>query len=293
MINEWLERALAVKVNRVRSIADGPLLEDARLFDYLGVGKRENARCDPPIGKVSCFQFGLGPDSIHPWVVAVRRAVAAGDRSVVRSVLDAYYSTVNPGDAAEWLDIPAGSAPALAERSPVAAVLPWSMFRPEEEADRQESIHRRENEAHGLSGGVSRGAKAFGPIDDGRLAMETGRLWDLVGSIARIGLDTTRRDYSLSGDFLIDGSRFAVLVRGGGHRAAVASALGIERIPMRVSTLVRRDEAAIWPQVVSGVYDEATALRVFDRLLSGEPPSVAASWLDHAPELGETAGQAD
>lgn len=277
-VNSWSAHHVGISVMRTGSGLTRHKLDDPRLIDYIDTGHRADATFLTPLAKASCFQIALGPASIHPWVVALKRGLSTGLKSDVARVLESYYSQVVPRDAAEWLDVPAERVPGLHHTAPHAAVLPWSTLDPSRAADRQESIHLRENRRYGLEEGVLSGHKAYGPLNRARLEMETDRLWRLARSISESGLITQRRDYTLSGDFLFNHDRFRALVRGGGHRAAVAAAVGIDVIPLTISSVIRREEVSIWPQVAAGVYDDATALTVFDRLLEGRLPGVMSAW---------------
>ncbi|MCE8004650.1 hypothetical protein [Billgrantia ethanolica] len=61
----------------------------------------------------------------------------------------------------------------------------------------------------------------------------------------------------------------------GQHRYAVISALGQERIPIRVEQFVRRQEVMLWPGVASGLFTPSAALKVFDACFIDEaqPPA--------------------
>ena len=64
-----------------------------------------------------------------------------------------------------------------------------------------------------------------------------------------------------------DENEFRWLVgHGGQHRAPVISAMGHKNITIRVWQVVERKDVAIWPNVQSGLFTEASALKVFDRI---------------------------
>lgn len=66
-----------------------------------------------------------------------------------------------------------------------------------------------------------------------------------------------------------DSKSWRWLILGGNHRAAAVSALCYDEIPIRVNSVVRRDDVKFWPNVASGLYTENDALKVFDRFFDG------------------------
>jgi hypothetical protein len=64
---------------------------------------------------------------------------------------------------------------------------------------------------------------------------------------------------------------YCVQIRGGQHRAAVASALGFVSIPVRIShAAIKYEMADYWPQVRAGRMSKSGAQSVFDRVLEGK-----------------------
>lgn len=103
------------------------------------------------------------------------------------------------------------------------------------------------------------------------LRNETRRLWILLDSIRNKGY---QRHNGKSGDIegiaLENGTgRFRWSISPGNHRVGVLSALGQETAPVRIHGILRRQDASIWPNVVSGLFSPAEAIAVFDQLFEG------------------------
>jgi hypothetical protein len=235
----------------------------------------------PTEAGLSFNAFTLGPKSYHPWLLAAR-LVERDDASKVRDLLATYYTLVQPRSLCDWLDVPADACPGLAEL-PVygwAAVLPWGPADPRKKIRRIEDTQLQENKRLGLNEGISAGAKAFGPVSDDKLRVETERISRLAVSIRRSGFEPPRADYNVRAVFLVANGRWSWLPVGGMHRIPVAAGLGITRVPVGVIAVVRRDDVDIWPQVTSGLYNKDVALTLFDRLFNGRAPRCARSWID-------------
>ncbi|MNL59036.1 hypothetical protein D3C87_1827260 [compost metagenome] len=101
------------------------------------------------------------------------------------------------------------------------------------------------------------------------------RLTGIYDAIAREGYRRSDApDGDIKGVVLVGGDGFRVLVTAGHHRASALTALGKDTAPIRIDNpVVRRSEAGAWPNVRSGLFSEAQALAVFDRLFAGAQPA--------------------
>lgn len=266
---------------------DGPVpaalpsqhVSDPRLAAYYRDRPGHEAQFSAHVEQGVLETYRLGRTSVHPYVVAAR--VAARPESSpedVASIFREYYARVQPASALAWLDLTPTTCPALAHLPPVPALLPWSVLSVEEHLSFVERVERSENAVYKLDEGGSAGWKTFGPVSDAKIMVEVERTSALVTSIARHGLDHQRATYTLFATVLVADGRWRWLSRGGTHRAAVACAMGIDPLPMRVGSIIRREEVELWPQVRSGTFERGAALAVFDRLFEGRPPEVANEW---------------
>lgn len=294
--NRWLGARTGVHL--ARAGAAGSTLsrpeiavDDPRLAAYYRDKAGTEVRFNAPAERGVLEAFALGPRSAHPYVVAARAATTSRDPGkAVRTILTRYYTLVRPATTAAWLDIPADLGSVLAVGRPAPAFLPWTMRSLDEHLVREEQIARAENDLHGLDEGTTAGCKAFGPMSTAKIAIETDRLLRIVEAIGRQGLDHRRPDYILFATILVADGEWRWMARGGTHRAAIASPLGIDPIPMRVGSIVRRDEVDLWPQVIAGRFQREVALQVFDRLFERRSPAVVVPWLRWVEEYEQKQG---
>jgi hypothetical protein len=262
--------------NDPRSIAylDGPVLIDAPL--QLGCG---------------LHNYPLRRDGPHPFVRAIcamlqwSPAQADEQREAIRRLLDAYYRYVQPASFAEWMGLSAGRS-ALHDILPWAGPFPWETRNIADTRRDREGVALRESARGGVELPIAAGWQFVGPIVPDKVALEVERLRTLTLSMASRGY---RRSGARTGDVIgtvlwspgrpHDPWRW--IVHDGHHRAAVAAAVGLDFLPVRVIRLVRRDEAAVWPNVLSGLYSLEAALETFDRRFAEEPPPVANGWLEY------------
>ncbi|MBE0488169.1 MAG: hypothetical protein IBX53_03740 [Halomonas sp.] len=237
--------------------------------DYLITARLKDGR--------SLFVFPLSDIHGHPFSGAVKSALdvslTGGDeREAIRLGLRRFYWFHQPEFAAEVLGVAPKDIPMLGVQPPWVVIKPWEDMTVTE---RQEKIirHERKDNSHisKVDMSVEHGCNFCGPVSEEKLEVEVERLYKIMKSIRKNGF--IRHDF-LDGDIrvelLVDSSgNWKWLVKSGQHRAAVISALGFSSVPVRVGSVVCRDEVDVWPQVLAGNYSRKIALQVFDNIFVG------------------------
>ncbi len=65
----------------------------------------------------------------------------------------------------------------------------------------------------------------------------------------------------------------------GNHRLAVAAALGIKKIPVIVTKIVRLEDIEYWPNVERGLFTKDQATKVFYSVFNAKPPRIYDEWI--------------
>jgi hypothetical protein len=195
------------------------------------------------------------------------------ERQLISEALQRFYDDWQPATAAEFFGLEAHEARVLAELPTWLSPWPWEPLDLEQKRAQRQRTEGREN-ARVLERDLSieaGGWKFCGPVTESKLKVEVERLVRVLESVRSNGF---RRDDGSDGDIRAivlshsDGSwRWQVLA--GQHRYAVISALGNPCIPIRVEQIVRRQDVELWPGVVSGIFEPAAALKVFDNCFAG------------------------
>ncbi|WP_147273784.1 hypothetical protein [Vreelandella rituensis] len=185
----------------------------------------------------------------------------------MREALREFYADWQPANAAEFLGIPTAQAGKLVDLPTWQTTLPWeSRNLAKINIQRQRTELRENTRILGRRLGIDAGWKFCGPVSTDKLEIEVERLARLLESIRLKGI--CRHD-GQDGDICAivltkpDG-RWRWVVNKGQHRYAVISALGASRITIRVEQFIRREEVTFWPAVVSGVFTQDIALKIFD-----------------------------
>ena len=239
-------------------------------------GKLEDGRLQP----------GFSLKSKSPFVLAAKRAVLFGVEkenaiNEMEKVFTKYYEMVRPQSAAEWLGLDLALTNKLAVSPPWAAVFPWRARTLASYRQAYEEAALKDNLAVGVSLGIKKGWFFCGPVSFEKIKIEALRMAYVLRQISEEGY---QRSNSSDGDvkataLVDDTNQWRWLITSGTHRASAASALGYEEIPIRVNLVIRRMDAAYWPNVVNGLYNEVNALKVFDSYFNGVASPVTDKWI--------------
>ena len=215
----------------------------------------------------------------NPFVRTAKEYIDGQVADYAESSLRTHYEEWTPRTAGDVLGIESATQCPGVTQVAQAMVLPW---RPDagvqEEThriNRRNAVLRFESKQHGYRLDSTQGQKDFGPVSDEFGTYEFERYRKVADSILGRGFIADLGGYIPVQVLVSDEEQIALLV-GGVHRAAVAVAIGIDPLPVAILArpqLVHRLDAASWPGIVSGLFDEATALEVFDRLVAGNPPA--------------------
>ncbi len=223
-------------------------------------------------------------DSLHPYI---RTLVDYGRQihtTYEGSYLERYWAAWTPSNLAEYLGLDAGAChPLLARTPPLHDILPWSP------SDRisymQEERWMRRSDYRALCEAGAPPARSCGPKPEWFGTTRFARLVSIYESIKQNGY-VIRDDATLPHwqrhivvKCLVRGSDVRLVVAHGQHRASALSALGYETVPAvvhsgssRGAVMVRRGDAAHWPLVRRGIFSQAQALSIFDRIFDAVPP---------------------
>ena len=233
--------------------------------------------------------FRLTPWSAHPFICAIRRAKSTDTPDLaLQATLSTYYSEVCPRSASEILDLSPGVAPELDKNPPWARVFPWDSASVSKRRQTIKEAAKIDTKEYGKSLDIDHGWKAIGPASKQLINVEYRRLKRLWISMQNDGY---KRNNEPGGDI-----RATVLMSderpwtwhvdwGGQHRAAVAAALGIETVPVRIWRVVRLSDIDIWPNVERGLFSENHARRLF-RLITSEDefPRIIEDWVQKSQD---------
>jgi hypothetical protein len=232
---------------------------------------RRSLLIEVPISRCRSM-IGRALDERHPFVATLKEGPPY---SYSGSVLEAYYRQFQPTSVAEALGVSEEQAPGFAELPADAFVFPWQAEDPM--ARREGRRGWVENHAinYGYELSASDGIGSFGPASVGKGDLEVERLSRLYHSMTQSGfLRSDGPDGDVTGRFLMDEiGNWYVEVKSGQHRIAVAAALDIPAVPVRITLPpVKREEVGYWFQVRAGRITREGALAVFDRIMAGDPP---------------------
>lgn len=282
------------KVAKTANLAIEPRGTDPVTLEYCP-SRRGYAVCHIPLGKCRSFHsLGLPLRAdVHPFVQAFQRALSieSTDREAaeIARVLEGYYASVQPRSAAEVVDLSESDAPGLKGVPPIGYILPWWEQGVAEMTRGRARSLKYVGMRYGIATDANSGHTFFGPVGSSKLALQVARLHRLLQSVRSRGFEPLVPSAPTKVIALRKDGEYRWTVAEGQHRFALGAALDVDSIPAMVMSVVRREDARLWPQVLNGAFSEKGALELFDRLYDGTPASVTQSWSGRAANNRSTA----
>lgn len=232
--------------------------------------------------------LAFGADSDHPLVRTALEFAEGKYTTYEGSYLQWYWSAWKPANLADALELDAAKCnPILTSTPPIHGIEPWAGHHRIEYLLRHRWTERQIYRT--LYDGGFAPARSCGPKPDwfGERCFED--LCQVFERIRQKGYRSHAPDtipYELQHivvSCLERDGEIRMIVINGETRAAVLSAIGYTTAPALVhvrshrgTPLVRRADAAEWPLVRAGIFTEAEAVSVFDRVFDGRQPAALA-----------------
>lgn len=270
-------RDLAGRLRRLRSVVlrstSAHSTEDHRWVD-----------ADLRSTRIMRFRPVIAHDRCNPMVEAARRLLLGDSRSrtAAREVLADYYRRIVPRSLLEWTGIPVANEQ-VARSAARDVPMPWIDRSLEEHASMARRVAYRELARGDIAEATIR-AEVFwnviGPLDDDEIEFELERIASLTESMKKSGYQRPRtRDQDILAWHFVDGSVGQWWsIAAGNHRVAVAAAVGLTALPIRVLGTVERDATESLPGVLRGYFTPDEARDLFDLVSGRRSLPEASSW---------------
>lgn len=234
---------------------------------------------DIPVAKLrglSSAAFPCDQSSRHPFIQTLRDYDSGKIQSAKGSALERFYSSWQPSNAAEFFGLDQSKATnILRSLNPIEAVFPWYSASPKEMEFRYKYEITRAHNTH-YEDVSSKNFLECGPVDSDYLDNEFSRLVTLYSSLKKGYGRKNSSDGDITGLLMLSDNYWFVHVQSGQHRVSSLSALGFNKIPIRLffrlPMIVRREDSSYWPHVIDGMYSKEDALSIFDRMRDGIQP---------------------
>lgn len=211
--------------------------------------------------------FGHGPGAFNAWEATARQLIGNPDIAPEETVLAEFSRRFRPANLAELLfedpvaQLPRDSKLFSLSLNEYMSVMPWS----------------EDLKMWPKSSVPELRLTSYGPLSSRILQLEVWRLKRLVRSITLSGYQVDAD--SSAGYFVSLGDDYRFMIAGGFHRAAVAAALGLDEIPVRLVTnavtLITLDQLPLWPLVRKGVFDSTSAELILRKLFDDGGAKIA------------------
>lgn len=219
--------------------------------------------------------FTFSPRGNHAYVQTIKEYINGTNTEYEGSKLEQYYHNFKPANLGELMLGRTNKNGKLWELPPVDLGIPFIYFNTFDEVIGT-ALHwiKSENSRENLDcTDLILGSQSFGPTDTKKGIVEFNRLARVCESIMGKGFEREDKDTDgIKGYLLRRDEDYRVMIYGGHHRTAALSALGFQKIPVKLRTNFVIDEKDVkyWPLVSSGVWSETTALEYMNNLFRFE-----------------------
>lgn len=225
--------------------------------------------------------YPLSTNSHHPFILALDKNDSEEElKKHAFEVLKKYSELVNIKNANDFLGLSGGDRIFPEESHPYEFTFPWSPLSPVEMKNNYRSYFLEENRKYSLD---SDECLESTYVSDKKIQLEVSRLVKLFLSIKNKGYVPNETE-PIGGAVFVKGKEWKWIVEGGQHRAAVVAALGMEKVPVYVKRIIRREDVYVWPGVQKRIFCPERALRLFDHMFDLKSPGSAKDWVQHVNE---------
>jgi hypothetical protein len=240
-----LRKFLSATPTRASAVKTVTINNDSELLRWAHWSDRKPLRLLVP-PEMLRMQGGFVYDANHPFC----RAVTGGKPAL----LD-FYANVTPSSLADFYHLNNEAASGLPPWE-----IPWY----------ERFIRSAPSGEAGLSS--EHGVSFYGPVSESKLDLELIRIRKVTTAIRMNGYQPDLHG-DIGGYILHSGKRTCFFVRGGKHRAAALTHLGLSHVPVMFRAdfprIISCEQAEYWPLVAEGRLDEAAARTILHRHIDG------------------------
>lgn len=216
--------------------------------------------------------FGCTHNSVNPFVQSLLQLNKGKISGYQQSALQEYYNSFQPENVAEVFGIDGTLSDSLA-LPPNTYVYPWKGYPKMKLLNHR--IHRYKKNSVSDS---QLNDQHFGPQSEQNLAQHFNRLTFLMDRFSGKPYDS--RDFlhdEIIAELFVHDERCVYRIRNGHHRVAALSALGHDKVEVRIDKVhvYRRENSRSWIGIREGKFSEREATTIFDQIFIGEIHSYA------------------
>jgi hypothetical protein len=220
--------------------------------------------------------FQYGENSIHPFLIGLKNNYDSSEN--LEMVLSDYYKIVNFKNVAELLDLKENKKLLLYPHW--ATIMPWKNEKLDDWQFKVRKNIKTQNFIEGKFLKQDNGWAWTGKTSNKKMKLEARRTINLYKKILKYGYN--RKNHS-DGDILCDilvdeNNNWVWQSIQGQHRAICLSALGYEKIIIRINNIIYKNEAELWPNVVNQTFSIEEAKKVFDMIFQNKENQKLSDW---------------
>jgi hypothetical protein len=230
--------------------------------------------------------FGMSGDSLDPHIFIVNNSIKKNLRghelyAIILKFLKENQFLGLTKNAAEYLGIDSDLSKKLANYPWWAAVNPWDNRTFEDQLYYYPIEVKKNRAINGMQILSDDHNEIVRDDIDNSLPSHANQYTKLIGQIKKNGFRYGNEFGYVTAELFVANNKFCWKIGDeGNHRATVAAALGIKKIPVLVTKIIRLDELEYWPNVINGIFSKDQATKIFYNIFNAKPSKIYDKWIE-------------
>ena len=230
--------------------------------------------------------FGMSGDSLDPFIFMINNSIKQNlkGNELYANILKFLKENQFLGlakNAAEHLDIDSDLSEKIANYPWWAAVNPWDNRTFEDQLYYYPIEVKKNRAINGMQILSDDHNEIVRDDIDNSLPSHANQYTKLIGQIKKNGFKYGNEFGHVTAELFIADNKFCWKIgEEGNHRATVAAALEIKKIPIIITKIIKLDEIDYWPNVANGLFSKNQASKIFYSIFEAKPSKIYDKWIE-------------
>jgi hypothetical protein len=229
--------------------------------------------------------FETTSKSLDPAIFAIRNALKNDLKGKllyndILSNLKIHKSLTSYNNAAEYLDIETDENKKLINYPWWSTVYPWENRTFENKLKHYPQEVKKNRLSNNMKILSNNPDEIMKDDFENSLSSHAKQYAELTEKIRKDGFKYDASYAHISAEIFVDKNMFCWKVGlEGNHRIAAAAALGLEKIPVNITKIIKLDELEYWPNVKLGYFNKKQAIKIFYSIFNAKPSRIHNKWI--------------
>ena len=230
--------------------------------------------------------FDLSKNSLDPHYYAIKKAInegLSGDDFIKRvsSILEININMSKSKNAAEQFGL-SESKSKLRNYPYWVEVLPWEINNIDEVVKNTPLEVKRNRALHNFVINSNEPNEIMKINNYGHYNSHAQQYEKLFSSIKKRGFLRSQKYGFINAEILVKNGNIRWKPgKDGNHRSVLLAAMGIKKIPLIISKMIKYEEVDFWPNVINKTFTKIEAKKIFNQIFDATPSKFYSQWINY------------